>query len=95
MTDTYQPGVYIDFTSKTVCLCGAEIVDRVFSCMEGKVTPERVMFTANTILALKYPDYDRGDESWSLGADEPTLEHFKLALGDDFVINSFVTDGGR
>lgn len=95
MTETYQPGIYVDFTSKTVTLCGSDIVDRIFECMLGNVTPEKVVAAANILLAIYHPDYDRGDESWSLGSDDQTVEHFKQALGDGFVITQFSADGGK
>jgi hypothetical protein len=95
MTDTSKNGIYIDFSSRTVVLIGNDIVDMIIGCMEGEVTQEKIGVAANTLLALNFPDYERGIETWSLGADETTVEYFKQSIGDGFVIENFEADGGQ
>lgn len=95
MSEEPEYGINFDFTSKTVVLIGKFAVDKVIDCMEGNVTPEKVVVAAHTLLGLYHPDHDQYGEVWSLGTDEPTLEHFHKRMGDQFVITSFKTDGGK
>lgn len=92
-------GVYVDFTSRTVTLIGADTIDLIFTDALGdkEVDAEDITTIALALVKQYHPEYvdDGIGRPWSLGTLEEDIDYLMTKMPSTFESVQFKSDGGR